>query len=800
MKNTPLRTLLGVVVLGITIVGCTTRPEERTSPVQWGHQVDSLLRDTTTHSAMVDSLRALLREERNDTVAIDRLNALSQYYRGFAARVAFQEAEKRSLTMGYAYGAIDALCRAGIHALRSSRLAEADSLFALSGERARKGTSARDTGLVAQALMWRGQVYYLVGENRTALAFTDTALALAWQIADTGRIAACLGGIGSANMWLGDTLKAREALEASIRWARMIGDRDRLAFCHTVLGDLARVMSSIDLAIAHYDTALTIAEAIRDRTRISVCLNALGEMKYTRGDLPAAITYQLRSQALASSVEDPMGYLAAEYRLGELYNDMGDSLRALESFQKAIAGGREHGIPSVVAPSLLAAAQLHHKADRLPEAMRDLDEAISVSERSDNTSVLISALVLSGRLKAILGDGEEAKKVIKRALEIGERTANVQLDVVLREAAEVEFGTGDRALALRYAERAYALDIEKGSMRGTSESARILASILEGLGRLGDALPIYKHHIRLRDALENEDLSRKMKEIDFNARADIMRVERERELAVLAARVLEQRQKKRYALMGTAFAVLLAGAMFNMFRASRRNAAALATKNEEILRAQSQVVEAEKQRENEQVRTRIARDIHDDIGSGLTKITMLGNDAKRRLGDASEDVRSSLERIIGHSREVSTALSDIVWTVDPLHDTSAELVSHARTVTQRLLEGTDMRAELRFTHNEPPHAVPPNTKHHVIMVLKEALNNAMKYAGNSSVQVDFTAGDHRLRVHVRDGGPGFDATSAGLKGNGLRNMRKRAEAIGARLSVTSGPGKGCSVELLAPVA
>lgn len=759
--------------------------------------MDSLLRDTTTQAVLVDSLRALLRTERNDTVAIDLLNALSQAYRGEAARISFEEAEKRSHELNYAHGMTDALCRAGIYALRSSRLAEADSLFALSAERARTGTSARDIALKAQATMWRGQIYYLVGDNSTSLLFTDSALSWAHQIADTNRIAACLGGIGSASVWLGDTLRAREALEASIRWARAINDRDRMAFCHTILGDLARVMSKTDLAIAHYDTALTFAEAIRDKTRIGVCLSALGEMTYTKGDLPAAITYQLRSQELASSIGDKLTWLAAEYRLGELYNDMGDSLRALETFQKAIADGREHELYSVVAPALLATAQLHRKTGRLPEAQQDLEETISISERTDNTSVLVSALVLLGKVKAEQGNEVAALKAIRRAIDLGERTANTQLPVVLREAAEVEFAIGDRPTALKHAERAYALDTLKGSMRGTSESARILATILESVGRPGDALPVYKHHIRLSTLLENEDRLRKVKEIDFNAKAEIMRAEQEKERAIASVRLQEQLQQKRYALGGTALALSLAAALFLLFRTSRRNARTLAAKNAEILSAQNQVVEAEKLRENEAVRTRIARDIHDDIGSGLTKITMLGNDAKRRLSDASEDLRIALDRIIGHSREVSAALSDIVWTVDPLHDTSAELVSHARMVAQRLLDDAPIPAELHFVHNEPAHAVAPNTKHHVMMVLKEALNNAMKYGGGSALRVEFQAGAHRLHLRVSDQGPGFDTAATGVEGNGLRNMRKRAEAIGATLTVLASPGKGCTVELQA---
>ena len=161
---------------------------------------------------------------------------------------------------------------------------------------------------------------------------------------------------------------------------------------------------------------------------------------------------------------------------------------------------------------------------------------------------------------------------------------------------------------------------------------------------------------------------------------------------------------------------------------------------------------------------------------------------------------ATLERISSHSREVSAALSDIVWTVDPAHDTSMELVNHARLVAQRLLDGSGVAHELRFDHIDPAHPVAPGTKHHIVMVIKEAINNALKYAEAKHIKVQFEAGAHRVKLVVSDDGKGFDPAASARTGNGLRNMQARAEAIAGTLAIESAIAGGCVLQLEGPLA
>ena len=577
-------------------------------------------------------------------------------------------------------------------------------------------------------------------------------------LADTARIITLLD---SARAWVGrgETERPVRAASAALDLIKAIPVPNTAEEWLNI-----RTMQANKLeGIAHH-YAGRYAKALGSFQRMEVAAQALGREK----DVAAALNYQgyqyrsmveleraraitLRALRILKSLPED-GNLANTYSgLGTIYFDMARMDSALILQHQAVELHERLGYVYLAALCRMSVAEIHNRNNHFQDAAKELRLA----------------------RPAVMKEGSPPDQVIflyheARAYMGAQRIPDAEASA--RQAMDLATQVGNEEYVFR--------SLELLALVASAQQQHGLAMELQDSSRM--AL------VRSLDLAKAQELT----EVRLTA-------EHEREAAKAQLILEAEKRKKKYSMIGGGLVALIAALLLWSLLAARRNAALLRSKNEEILRAQSQVVEVEKQRENEQVRTRIARDIHDDIGSGLTKITMLGNDAKRRLSDASEDLRSSLDRIIGHSREVSAALSDIVWTVDPLHDTSAELVSHARMVVQRLLDDAPIPAELHFIHNEPAHAVAPNTKHQVMMVLKEALNNAMKYGGGSAIRVEFQAGAHRLHLRVSDQGPGFDTEATGREGNGLRNMRKRAEAIGATLTVVASPGNGCTVELQA---
>lgn len=265
--------------------------------------------------------------------------------------------------------------------------------------------------------------------------------------------------------------------------------------------------------------------------------------------------------------------------------------------------------------------------------------------------------------------------------------------------------------------------------------------------------------------------------------------EREKETAIAQAQLGKERVRKWAAVIIGTLALILALVWFRSWRAQQRAAAILARKNEEILLAQAQLVESQKKREAELVRTRIARDIHDEIGASITKIALLSSVAATKSG-VQEETRKTLSRIGEHTTHISRSLSDIVWAVDPQRDSHQGMLDHVRDLAQRLLGDNGIRFDLDLHAEHPTAEMPPALKRDLHLVLNECFNNILKYAHAHSVIVKLHLVTGSFLLRVDDDGVGFDPGTVPDRGNGLKNMPARMKAHGGALSITSAPGRG----------
>jgi signal transduction histidine kinase/streptogramin lyase len=196
------------------------------------------------------------------------------------------------------------------------------------------------------------------------------------------------------------------------------------------------------------------------------------------------------------------------------------------------------------------------------------------------------------------------------------------------------------------------------------------------------------------------------------------------------------------------------------------------------------------------MRTRIATDLHDDIGANLTRIAVLSEVARRRDAPALVD---PLESIAALSRESVSAMADIVWAISPERDHLRDLVRKMREHADGLLTVRDV--ELTFTVFPLPEddRLELDLRRDLFLIFKEAINNAARHSGCTAVDVAFGMVAGSLVLTVADNGRGFDAATE-ADGNGLVNMQRRASRIGAHLDIRSKPGRGTTVRLRMPLA
>lgn len=204
----------------------------------------------------------------------------------------------------------------------------------------------------------------------------------------------------------------------------------------------------------------------------------------------------------------------------------------------------------------------------------------------------------------------------------------------------------------------------------------------------------------------------------------------------------------------------------------------------------------ELQRRNavERERSRIAQDIHDDVGTTLTRIMMLAQSVPSDPARQA-DARSTLQRIYDSAVAVTTSLDEIVWAANPRHDSLDSLASYMLGEFGRtLLLEAGLRCRLDVPVDLPHWPLGAEVRHNLFLAFKEALNNAIRHAHATEVRIAIQLHSDTFELSVSDDGDGFAPGQAGsAASNGLANMRQRMVRIGGRCEVTSAPGKGTRV-------
>ena len=195
-------------------------------------------------------------------------------------------------------------------------------------------------------------------------------------------------------------------------------------------------------------------------------------------------------------------------------------------------------------------------------------------------------------------------------------------------------------------------------------------------------------------------------------------------------------------------------------------------------------------REIERLRTRIASDLHDDIGSALTRISV--HSQQIMAHKEIERIMQSTEKINELSRDTISTMSDIVWSIDARNDTLADFLSRMQDLTHNLLSEKDISVSFRHTGMESRRPLRVEVRQNLYYIFKEAIHNIVKHSGANKVEISIDNSDSVFHMVVSDNGRGYDPDSV-KEGSGLRNMKMRAGRIGASLEMV--PARGCVIEL-----
>jgi ligand-binding sensor domain-containing protein/two-component sensor histidine kinase len=217
-------------------------------------------------------------------------------------------------------------------------------------------------------------------------------------------------------------------------------------------------------------------------------------------------------------------------------------------------------------------------------------------------------------------------------------------------------------------------------------------------------------------------------------------------------------------------------------------------------RLQRQLERLKQQEALEQERSRIARDIHDQLGASLTQVSLLG-ELLESDKDCPEEVEAHARQISQTARETTRSLDEIVWAVNPSNDSLDGLMTYVCKHAQEYLSVAGVRCRMDVPAQLPAAVVPPEVRHHVFLAFKEAVTNVVRHAMASAVWVRLRLDPGAFTVEIEDNGRGLAGLDeqAAQSRHGLRNMRQRLESVGGRFSFGAAPEGGALVRLTVPL-
>ncbi len=198
----------------------------------------------------------------------------------------------------------------------------------------------------------------------------------------------------------------------------------------------------------------------------------------------------------------------------------------------------------------------------------------------------------------------------------------------------------------------------------------------------------------------------------------------------------------------------------------------------------------------ERVRTRIAADLHDDIGASLSRISLLSEVARQ---GAPGDRDDSLGRIGEIARDLSSRTRDIVWSLNPRFDDLASFAVRLREIAGQLLDERGVRWQLEASGARHRIRLHPEQRRHLILVFKEALHNVAKHSRARRVELSLRVAGRRLSGEVRDDGRGFEPGEVEHSGSGLANVETRIAQLGGSVVLSSAPGEGTRLSFEVPL-
>jgi signal transduction histidine kinase len=517
-------------------------------------------------------------------------------------------------------------------------------------------------------------------------------------------------------------------------------------------GILERLDGNYDKSQDHYLTAIKIVEKTTWKRGLAICLNNIGEGYKELGQYTECIDFTKRAIVLNTELDQKRG-LANNYEvLGDAYYFLGQYKTALSYFNKGFEYTKEADDNYQITGKLLNGIGKLYTAQKNYKAALDyFNKAAILNTKNNEKLQLITTYTELAKCYRNQADFDQAMLYLRKGLEVSEEIS------YLKAKADI------------YKELSFTYE-------------------LMGLPKL--ALEYFQQYNRVDNLLAKRKIA---------TRQEIMQLRlttyyKEKENIALK-KIKEQQEteiKTKASWIGLLGGTFLLSLLAGWYWYNRQRIKSLHSVQE----AQAETIKQMKI--SEQIRTQLARDLHDDMGSTLSSISILSQVAEKQAQN-DENTVQLLGKINQNSQRMLDTMNDIVWTTQPVNDTLESITVKIREFAAELFDNHDVTYQIHIDESLQQHKLPANQVYSFYLIIKEAINNIAKYAQASIVLVSIKKQNKNISLQIKDNGLGFDQGQIRRGGNGLKNMHKRADELGGVLHINTAPGNGTELNFKLPI-
>ncbi|WP_242130545.1 tetratricopeptide repeat-containing sensor histidine kinase [Aestuariivivens marinum] len=641
-----------------------------------------------------------------------------------------------------------------------------------------------------------GAAYLTVNIDSSVSAFTKLKVCAEFLKNDTLKIKGLLG-MGKAFTDKSKLDSAQYYFNEAEKLIPSINNKEFKKSLYINRGILFFYKSNYNGASVEFKKALTISIEDKDVDTQSRCYNNIAICKAYLGDFEGALQMHIESAKIAQATSDELSLAKSYNNIGLVYIDLKDYKKAEGYFLKSLEIKKRIGnIVDIVGAYLnLGVSQRNLGVEnkdsfKLKEAKHYFENALSLSEKGG---------YINGRNNAYINLAlvENSLRNYGKAIEFGKRALQASIkshDTNKEMTARINLGDSYRYnkqfdLAEQHLLKGYEMAKNSENSYVQKETLLILSLLHSEQNNFKKALEYHKQYYALTDSISSSDVKNKVNELETQYQTEKKEKEILEQRAILAEKELNL-NKKNTQLTGLILLALLITVLgFLLYKQQK-------LKNQQLVK-ESELKEAlikiETQNKLQEQRLRISRDLHDNIGAQLTFIISSIENLQYGFKITNEKLTNKLENISGFTKETIYELRDTIWAMNKSEITLEDLQIRISNFVEKASASSSVHFEFNIDDNLLNDIQFISVKGmNIYRIIQEAVNNAIKHAKAKTVLVSIGKEGSRLRIEILDDGKGFDLSEV-KQGNGLNNMKKRANEINSKLIVSSELGKGTSI-------